>query len=115
MSGGDNPSTHSPCTVGPLTDDQIRDVICAYLGSPNDADDPRNFSEGYLSDLLRATNGLNRDQVRALWFDAIERGHAIAEQYRLWHDSLVEKSGGPQEYYEKRLRELRWKLREDGS
>lgn len=112
MDTGDNSSTPSQCTVGPLTNDQIRDLICAYLRSPNDADDPRNFSEGYLSDLLWATNRLNRDQVRALWFDAIERGHAIAEQYRSWHASEVEKSGGPQEYYAKRLADLKSRLRD---
>jgi hypothetical protein len=115
MSTGDDPSTPTPCTVGPLTDDQIRDLICAYLGNPNAEGDPRNFSEGYLRDLLWETNRLNLNQVRALWFDAIERGHAISEQYKSWLDSEVEKSGGPQEYYAKRLAELRSKSQANGS
>ena len=82
-----DPSTPFTFTGDPLTESQINDLISAYLGSPKIEDDPREFSEGFLADILWKSNGISRDQVRAMWFDRVERGYRIAEAYASWRNT----------------------------
>lgn len=64
-----------------LSGADLMDLVAAYLVTDEMPADARGVSEGWLSDMLRATNGMSRDQVRALWFDAVERGNRLIERY----------------------------------
>ena len=75
---GDEPSTPGRHTVIP-PDRETWDLICAYLAG--------ELSEGRLRDILCPRNGWRGDEVRAAWYDAVERGTAAAR----WRSP----SGGP--------------------
>ena len=67
--------TRSQSTVHPPST-RIYDLICAYLAG--------EFSEGFLRDMLRDQMGMSGDEVRAMWFDAVERGIAMSTA---WHET----------------------------
>lgn len=77
------PNSSSPAagTLGPLSPSEMMDVACAFVARDDLNAETKQFSEGFLRDLLKATNGMHFDQVRSLWFDAIERGNAIVERF----------------------------------
>lgn len=78
-----------PCTpnssIPPYTAlgrSDLMDLVAAYLVTDEMPAEAKGMSEGGLSDMLRRTNGMCRDEVRALWFDAVERGNRLIERYQ---------------------------------
>lgn len=63
----------SRSTERPLTDQEVLDLTFAFLNG--------EMSEGFLQDVLYERNGLDGDQVRALWFDPVQRGSRLANEY----------------------------------
>jgi hypothetical protein len=71
--------TPSPSTVIP-PDRETWDMICAYLAGEEFLGDEA-FSEGYLAEALWDRLGWDRMDVRAAWFDAVERGRRLATEH----------------------------------
>jgi len=64
-----------------LTPSDLMDLVASYLVTDLMPVEAKEISEGFLRDMLRATNGMGRNDVRALWFDAVERGNRLIERY----------------------------------
>lgn len=77
------PNSSSPAAAPftALSPTELADLVAAYLVTDEMPADAKGVSEGWLSEMLRATNGMCREEVRALWFDAVERGNRLIERY----------------------------------
>lgn len=81
-------SSSPPAGYTALAPSDLTDLVAAYLVTDLMPVKAKEVSEGFLRDMLRRTNGMGGNEVRALWFDAVERGNRLIERYLSERDSL---------------------------